>query len=1278
MAVYRNLILFGFLFFLIFLSCKPKVATDEGVSPQATTLNLLHDEAKGTISVLREDETEPILVQNAKEGFRPYIHPLLPPDGKGLLTEYSPGHHKHQTGLYWGLTRVNGRDYFHNPQEDYWKKIALNIIEESGEQVKWQTIYQLLDSLGNPVMEETLNWTLSELDGEYALDLEWKGEAKTDVTIGQYDYGSLFLRMPWKEGIDGEIINAARQKDEQAEGQPAMWINVGMTVEGREDRANVAIFDHPENRGYPNKWRVDGQLGLGPSFTKEGDWQIEKGKTETVKLRLLVYTGEFNDVSLTESWGKFSGKEGMYNTTELWGIAQEEGRNAKFLTAQEAVDAMTIKSGYQVNVWASEPMMTQPMAFCWDDRGRLWIAENKDYESRGDGFSNSGESRILILEDTDGDGAADKQSVFMEGLAFPAAIAVGFDGVFIGAPPNLIFVPDKNQDDKADLDKIEILLTGWGIRDRHETLNSLHWGPDGWLYGLQGFATPSKIRKPKNEGDAKLYYHKDEFPEDLLEKEGVDINGGVWRYHPVKDRFEVVAHGFSNPWGIDYDAKGQLFMSACVIPHLWHVVPGGIYHRQGGQHFNPYVYEDIKTIANHSHRSAHGGARVYQSDAFPEEEKGRIFMANIHEHGVLSDILIPKGSGFEGKHGDEFMMANNAQWVGFSMEIGPDGGLYALDWHDADICGKEVLNEETGRIFRIMPEKSLAQNFPGRYSDLNKMSDAQLVALQTNPSDWHARRARGILHKRAVNKTLQPTTNAALKSIFQKDKNPDWRLRAMWTLHQTGGFTDKELIEALSDKDPYVRAWAIQLLCEDMKPSPEALSKFKSLAKSDPSPVVRLYLAAAVQRVPDAEKWEIAGSLIGHSEDEKDHNLPKMLWYGVEPLFAGDVDKFLQLVQSSQLTFVTQNMARRAVDGNQLEKLVALIAKDGPNTELLMAGMLSGMEGRTDLKMPSNWKTVSEKMGKSGGKRQTLALEISGLFGDAEATQRAFTTLKNKNSSLEQRKKALQTLAAQQQKALPAEIPALLQESEMRKDAIRSIAAFDSESLGKLLLESFPNFSNDEKFEAMQTLSSRARYGNMLTQEIKAKKIAKSEVPASVARQLLRVVGSGFIEVWGPIESVAKDQAAYEKYRAMVTPTALASADLKAGKTVFAKSCGSCHKMYGDGGILGPDLTGSNRTDPEYILMNVLEPSFEIQDAYKMVVINTRDGRTYSGNIISENERQVTMRIVGQDQLLINKSGILSREVTDVSMMPTGLFENLSQEEIVNLMAYLKTNRRVD
>ena len=312
-----------------------------------------------------------------------------------------------------------------------------------------------------------------------------------------------------------------------------------------------------------------------------------------------------------------------------------------------------------------------------------------------------GDSRILILEDTDRDGVADSRKVFLEGIPFPAAIAVGFDGLFLGAPPNLLFVPDRNDDDRADMSDIEVRLTGWGILDRHETINSLHWGPDGWLYGLQGFATPSKIRKPQGKG--RIYKPKEPFPADLLSGEGIDIDGGVWRYHPTKDVFEVVAHGFSNPWGVDYDARGQLFISACVIPHLWHVIPGGIYHRQGGQHFNPYVYSDIKTIADHRHRSAHGGARVYQSDAFPESQRGRIFMANMHEHAVLSDVLVRKGSGFTAQHGHDFLMANNAQWIGFSLEIGPDGAVYVLDWHDGDICGNDVLHQETGRIYRIAP-----------------------------------------------------------------------------------------------------------------------------------------------------------------------------------------------------------------------------------------------------------------------------------------------------------------------------------------------------------------------------------------------------------------------------------------------------------------------------------------------------------------------------------------------------------------------------------------------
>ena len=590
-------------------------------------------------------------------------------------------------------------------------------------------------------------------DDAFLLDLEWRGEAKVLVTIGEYEYGGLFLRMPWHEGMEGRAVNAARQRNQFAEGKRAMWMDVGLMLPGRDDMAHVSIFDHPENEGFPQPWRMDGQLGVGPVRARMGAWTIGERQSAVIRHRILVYTGDMNDLELRERWEAYTGQEGaIYSTASLWGIAQQEALEAEFLSPDRAAELMTLVDGYSVGAWAGEPMVTQPMAFAWDDKGRLWVAENRDYESRGRGFSNSGDSRVVILEDTDRDGKADSRKVFLEGIAFPAAIAVGFDGLFLGAPPHVLFVPDRDGDDQADMDDIEIRLTGWGIRDRHETINSLHWGPDGWLYGLEGFATPSKIRKPAEQ--ASLYRHGDPFPDALLLQEGTEINGGVWRYHPTKDRFEVVAHGFSNPWGIDYDAKGQLFISACVIPHLFHVIPGGVYQRQGGRHINAHVYEDIGPIVDHRHRSAHGGARVYQSDAFPEREQGRIFMANIHEHPVLTDILEPTGSGFVARHGDDFLMANNAQWVGFSMEIGPEGAVYVLDWHDADICGQEVLDKDTGRIFRIVPTTSLAQDWEGRYEDLGALSDERLAALQESPSDWHARRARVILQHRATQRPL--------------------------------------------------------------------------------------------------------------------------------------------------------------------------------------------------------------------------------------------------------------------------------------------------------------------------------------------------------------------------------------------------------------------------------------------------------------------------------------------------------------------------------------------
>ena len=1239
------------------------IGQSESLGQSAEGLTVAVDASGDRIEVRRSGGSQPILTQVAESRFRPYLHPIVAPDGRGLLTEFSPGHHKHQTGLYWGFTRVNGRDYFHNPGANYWKRISASVLKASAvgptDSIQWQTVYELLGNDGKSILRESQIWTMRDEGQRYQLDLQWTGEALTDITIGKYDYGGLFVRMPWRAGIQGEVVNSARQRDSRAEGQQA-----------------ISILDHPQNGGFPQSWRVDSQMGVGPVRARSGDWAIVRGQQETIRHRLLVYAGSLSDVDITRRWSDFTG---LAQDSIQWQLAQKQGRKAEFLTPEKAVASMTLKAGFQANVFAAEPMIGQPMAFCWDAKGRIWIAENRDYETRQTGFANDGSSRVVILEDTDRDGVADNRKVFCEGIPFPSAMAVGMGGLWLGAPPNLLWVPDSDGDDRADWDNIQVKLTGWGIRDRHETLNSLIWGPDGWLYGLQGFATPSKVGKPLGKG--KLYRHGDKFPENIeFDGEPVDINGGVWRYHPTKGRFEVVAHGFSNPWGIDYDARGQLFITACVIPHLWHVIPGGIYHRQGGSHFNPHVYSDITTIADHKHQSAHGGARVYQSDAFPSEYHGRIFMANIHEHAVLTDVLEKKGSGFVGHHGDDFLLANNAQWIGFSMEVGPEGAVYVLDWHDADICGKEVLNKDTGRVFRIAPRQSQADNFENRYADLNAISDSALARLQNSPSVWHATQARTVLQHRSQSRAISKEALDGLHEALAPGQSQERRLRALWTLHVTGSLPPSRLLAGLQDADAYMRAWSIQLLCEDRAPQVEALQQMAEMAVNDPSPVVRLYLAAAAQRIPAAASWQLLERLSMHSEDSADHNIPKMLWFALEPLVTTDPLRALALAERCKIPMVTRFIARRIGDEGQFDLVIQKLDSAPVEQQLsMLLGIRDATEGRFDMAPPGAWAAVYPKLIQREGEIARVAIQLSQQFGDAQAARQMLKELSNRSAREEDRRHAIQTLAGRKRAELKTELVPLLDEAPLRREAIRAMSCFGDEVFAKELLARYAGFTAEEKQEAIQTLASRSNYGNLLTNAIAKGSVPKSDVPAHIARVLRRVVGNRFVDVWGPIDALGADkEALFEKYRELLSESALAQADPSQGRSVFSRNCAACHKLHGEGGSVGPDITGANRSNLEYLLSNILTPSAIIQDAYRMHMVLTDDGRVHSGIPVEENERYLKMRVANRDEpLSIPKAEIESQEIASVSMMPDGILVNLKDSEVIDLIRYLQSSQQV-
>ena len=587
---------------------------------------------------------------------------------------------------------------------------------------------------------------------------------------------------------------------------------------------------------------------------------------------------------------------------------QHKDSDAPFLTPSQAVKKMSIPEGFDVSVFASEPDIAEPIAFCFDAKGRMWVVENFNYQTRRQ-HTNDPVSRIQILEDTDGDGVFDVKKTFTDQLTFTSGLACGFGGVFVGSPPNLTFIPDADGDDIPD-GPPEVLLDGWGINDRHETLNSFSWGPDGWLYGCHGVFTHSRVGKP---GDA--------------ESDRQFIDGGIWRYHPVRETFEIFARGFSNPWGFDFNDHGQGFATMCVIPHLFHIVQGGTYHKQSRPHVNPYVYDYITTIRDHTHLSAHGGARFYLADTFPERYRDRLFMCNIHEHAVLTNYMVPNGSSFIGKHGSDFMPTNDLAWVGFSVEIGPEGGVYLLDWHDQDVCGNAVKFPNSGRVYRIMPSDAKVSERP----NLPEASDAELVKNQMHSNDWYVRQARTLLQYRAESGQLRDrgSVHDSLAQMFQEVESTPKKLRAMWALYVTGGLDRQSLTGLLAHEDEYIRSWAIQFLLDEssvnaFQPNAKAgkllekdlLSRLVTMAREDSSQVVRLYLASATQRLAYSQRWGILSELVSHPEDLTDNNLPRMYWFALEPMVPTHQQQALDLVVKGKIPQLQEFVARRLVTGD--------------------------------------------------------------------------------------------------------------------------------------------------------------------------------------------------------------------------------------------------------------------------------------------------------------------------------------------------------------------------
>ena len=963
------------------------------------------------------------------------------------------------------------------------------------------------------------------------------------------------------------------------------------------------------------------------------------------------------------------------------------------LTPRESLGRITAPPGFQVTLFAGEPNIRRPIAFDFDDRGRLWVVENYSHPKV---INSQNPDRILILEDTDNDGQFDRRKVFWSGGRYLTAIAYGHGGVWVGNTPELSFIPDRDGDDVPDSEPI-VVLDGFA-ESTNNVLNNFHWGPDGWLYGAIGLKQMSYVGKP---GTPRT--------------DRVAIPRGIWRMHPVSHKFEVQAVGMVNPWGADFNEYGDLITTNTVISHLWHVVPGMYLQRRGKEQDYPFAYGRIQSINDHLHWGggkwtdsrqssdgvtshqhsvaggghAHCGGMVYLGDNWPAKYRGKFFTCNLHGNRVNMDHLVPNKSTYIGTHGADFLMANDPWFRGLTIKYGPDGGVFISDWHDFGEChDADGSHRTSGRIYKVVyggpPE---LDSF-----DLATLPATELFALQKHKNAWFRRHARRILHERWAN--AQPPAVREIEGAV-----PDWRtavaeididdhdaLSMYWAINVVGGLNEEALCELGRSSNDHLKRWAVRSISELENPSEDALRLIAELAK-DPSAKVRLAVAVALQRIPEESRWAIARELVRNAHDTEDPYLPLMTWYGVEPMVVRDVPRALRLANASRIPLLRQFIVRRILDVNSPPIETVLSQVPGLPDELsrldYLLGVREALSDRGRVVPPSNWSKISERASKGpNSELRSVATDLAGIFGDAKAIDDLRRSVANKAANVTDRKTALKALLKLDGIVTANMLHDLAMNSSLlRDDALEALAIQNNRQTPSVLLQLFPELTNVQRQAACSVLVTRAAFALQLLDAIDSGVVSRGDVSAYALQHLRSYrdaeIQSAAAVVWPTDSAEASKADELARYKQKLTPEYLAGGDASAGRKIYADNCAKCHSLFGTGGNVGPDLTGSGRANLDYVLSNLIDPNALVDEAYRLTTVEMTDGRLLTGFIQRHGEGSLVLR-TQDSEVTLRLQEIDDLQTTDRSMMPEGLLQSFRDAQIRDLVVYLRSTDQVD
>jgi len=956
------------------------------------------------------------------------------------------------------------------------------------------------------------------------------------------------------------------------------------------------------------------------------------------------------------------------------------------LKPKEAAKSFTVPSDLRLDQVLAEPTVAQPVSISFDEKGRLWVVNYQQYPNPAGLKMLSrdiwwravydkvpappphhvkGKDKITIHEDTDGDGSFDKHTTFVDGLSIATAAVRGRGGVWVLNPPYLLFYPTKDNADHPTGDPV-VHLSGFGLEDTHSVTNSLRWGPDGWLYATQGSTVTAKVQQPGKK--------------DVVHTLGQNI----WRYHPEKKRFEVFAEGGGNAFGVEFDEWGNVFSGHNGgNTRGFHYVQGGYFRKGFDKHgplSNPYTFGFFEAMkSNTAPRFSHTFA-INNAHALPKKYHDKLFaVVPLMNHVMLSEFT-RDGSSVQTKDLGPVVSSKDSWFRPVDIQLGPDGAIYIADWYDGNIAHfrtyEGLRDDDTGRIYRL----AAADAKPSKAVDLTKKTSAELVALLGDDNRYFRQTALRLLGDHRDESVV-----AGLAKLATTTKG-NLALNALWALNLSGGFNEDVALQLLDHSEPMVRSWTVRLLGDENDVSSPMAQTLAKLADKEMDVRVRSQLASSAKRLPAAAALPIVRNLLKHDEDAADIHVPLLVWWALESKCVSDRAAVVKLFGKSgvwkhkqtQQTVLPRLMRRYAQPGTiaDLKTCTDLfrMAPDKAAGLQLLKGFEEAFKGRSVAGLP---KELLQEIDKLGGGSIVFAMRL----GRGPAIDLGLKKIQDAKAPLEEREQ-LSILLGEIREA--RSVPILLelvrgsQPASLKRAALAALQNFNDAKIGVDIASLYPTFSTDVKEDAEALLSSRKDWARAWLEAVETGKVSAKSIPDVALKKVLlhrdERLASLVKKHWGEIKGATTEQMRLEIERiAPLIKTGAGSPYI--GKKLYIQRCAACHFLHNHGSNVGPDLTPFKRDDTPHMLVQIINPSAEIREGFENYFVFTESGRVLTGVLLEKDSRVVVLKTAEGQKVAIPQEDVAEMRVIGSSLMPEGLLAGLTDQQLRDLFAYLRSTQ---